>query len=148
MGLFDFLFGKKKTTLADADKANDHFIAKNPVAQDDESALMREASKLMTGSRFAEAVEAYAALAEKYPAKKGLYESQVGAGYYFLGEYAKAIDAYTSALHNGGDKNMMDDNIWEAAEALYGQTKDTAPVRAYLELFAGGNHKKKAEKLL
>ena len=148
MGLFDFLFGKKTTTLSDADQANDRFIAKNPVPQDDENALMRSAAKLMSGGQFMEAVEAYAALAEKYPAKKGLYESQVGAGYYFLGDYAKAIDAYTSALRNGGDKNMMDDNIWEAAEALYGQTKDTAPVRAYLELFGGGSHKKKAGKLL
>jgi hypothetical protein len=42
MGLFDSLFGKKKMTLEDADKKNDEFIGKNPVAKNDEDEMMRK----------------------------------------------------------------------------------------------------------
>jgi len=148
MGLFDFLFGKKKMTLETADKTNDKFIAKNPVPTNDENDLMRKAAKSMSSQNFAEAIELYTQLANRYPTNKGLYEGQIGAAYYFLGDYAKAIESYTSALHNGGDKNMMDDNIWEAAEAIYGQTKDKKAIEEYVVVFPNGNYKKKAEKLL
>jgi len=148
MGLFDFLFGKKKMTLETADKTNDKFIAKNPVPTNDENDLMRKAAKSMSSQNFAEAIELYTQLANRYPTNKGLYEGQIGAAYYFLGDYAKAIESYTSALHNGGDKNMMDDNIWEAAEAIYGQTKDKKAIEEYVIVFPNGNYKKKAEKLL
>ena len=148
MGLFDFLFGKKKMTLETADKINDKFIAQNPVPADSENDLMRKAAKSMSSKNFTEAVDLYMELANKYPQNKGLYEGEVGAAYYFLGDYAKAIESYTSALNNGGDKSMMDDNIWEATEAIYGQTKDKKVVEEYVALFPSGNYKKKADKLL
>jgi tetratricopeptide (TPR) repeat protein len=148
MGLFDFLFGKKKMTLETADKINDKYTAQNPVAVDSENELMRKAAKSMSSGNFTEAIDLYTELAGKYPQKKGLYEGQVGAAYYFLGDYAKAIESYTSALNNGGDKSMMDDNIWEATEAIYGQTKDKKAVEEYVALFPNGSYKKKAEKLL
>ncbi|MCW3084163.1 MAG: hypothetical protein JWP12_1529 [Bacteroidetes bacterium] len=148
MGLFDSLFGKKKMTLENADKKNDDFIAKNPVAKNDEDELMRNASKLMTSAKYAESLELYKKISESYPEKKGLYDSQVGVAYYFLGDYDKAIEYYVSGMNNGAHKSMMDDNIWEATEALYGKTKDKSKVEYYISLFPGGSHKKEAEKLL
>jgi tetratricopeptide (TPR) repeat protein len=148
MGLFDSLFGKKKMTLEDADKKNDDFISKNPVAKNDENEMMRNASKLMTSGKYAESLELYKKLSEGYPGNKGLYDGQIGAAYYFLGDYDKAIEYYVSGMNNGGNKSMMDDNIWEATEALYNKTKDKSKLEYYNSLFPGGNSKKKAEKLL
>lgn len=142
------MFGKKKTMLADADKKNDAYIAKNPVAANSENELMRTASKLMTSRKFAESIEVYKKLVDEYPEKSGLYEGQVGAGYYFLGDYTQAIEHYVSAMNHGGDKSMMDDNIWEASEALFKKNGDKAALQDYLKLFPTGNHKKNAEKLL
>jgi tetratricopeptide (TPR) repeat protein len=93
-------------------------------------------------------MELYKKLSESYPAKKGLFDSQVGVACYFLGDYDKAIEYYVSALNNGGHKSMMDDNIWEATEALYGKTKDKSKVEYYLTLFPAGSHKKVADKIM
>lgn len=157
MGLFDALFGKKKMSLKNADQKNDEFIAKNPVPENDENELMRKASKLMTSEKYTESLELYKKLAEEYPANKGLYESQVGAAYFFLGEYENAVEHYVVSLNNGGDRDMMDDNIWEAAEAysdLNILTEDGSVVspngliEKYLELFPEGSYAKKARKIL
>ncbi|MDD3877084.1 MAG: hypothetical protein PHT69_10710 [Bacteroidales bacterium] len=147
MGLFDFLFKKKSLTLEEADKLNDTFIAKNPIPKDDENSMMRQAAKLMSGQQFEDSIELYTKLAENYPANRGLYQSQIGAAYYFLADYNKAISFYTAALNNGADKGMMDDNIWEATEALFKQTGEKAHLDNYKLLFPEGNYVKKAEKL-
>ena len=153
MGLFDFLFGKKKATLEAMDKKNDAFLSKNPVAADEENEMMRTASKLMTSRKFDESLELYKRLVEQYPAKRGLYESQIGVAYFFMGKYETAFTHYVSAMNNGGDKSMMDDNIWEAAEAYSkseaaSQGSSTAHplglIKEYMELFPKGNHAKKA----
>jgi predicted GNAT family acetyltransferase len=41
----------------------------------------------------------------------------MGAAYFFLGEYEKAITCYTQAIKHGVDEAMMQDNIDEAREA-------------------------------
>lgn len=148
MGFFDALFGKKKTTLEQADKKNDAYIAGNPTPTNDENGMMRQAAKLMSSQKFAESMELYTKLASEYPAKRGLYESQVGVGHYFLGEYEKAFETYVKAMENGADAGMMDDNIWEAAEVLYKKDGSKTWVEKYLQLFPKANHKKAAEKLL
>ncbi|WP_347069965.1 hypothetical protein [Flavobacterium sp. WV_118_3] len=156
MGLLKLLFGKKENTLNDLDKKNDEFIAKNPVAKDDENEMMRNASKLMTSGKFQESLALFKTLSEKYPNNKGLYESQVGAAYYFLGAYENAVDYYISSMKNGGDKSMMDDNIWEAAEAyskLDSHTNDGSVnpkklIEKYLEIFPNGSYSKKAKSIL
>lgn len=148
MGLFDFLFGKKKLTLEEADKINDKYIAKNPTPANDENGLMRQAAKAMSSKNFGDAVDLYTKLAEQYPSNKGLYESQIGAAYFFLGNFVKAIEYYISALYNGADKRMMDDNIWEATEELFHQTKDKNLLDNYLQIFPTGNYRKQAEMLL
>jgi tetratricopeptide (TPR) repeat protein len=148
MGLFNNLFGKKKNTLEDLDKKNDDFIAKNPVAKDTENEMMRNASKLMTSKQFNESIDLYQKLANNYPANRGLYESQIGANYYFLGDYIKAIEFYMSALKNGADKNMIDDNVWEATEALYEKTNNTNFFKGYTLFFPEGQYVKKANSFL
>ncbi len=150
MGFFDKLLGKEKesVTLKEADKLNDEFIANNPIAKDTEDEMMRQASKFMTSGNFEESINLYKRMAEEYPDNRGLYESQVGAGYYFLGNYEEAINYYVSALKNGGDEDMADDNIWEATEVLYKQTGDKSHLEKYLELFPKGNYQKDASKLL
>lgn len=157
MGLFNALFGKKKNSLQDLDEKNDDFIAKNPIAEDDENEMMRNASKLMTSGKFSESLDLYKKLSENYPNNKGLYESQIGVAYHFLGDYENAVAYYISSLNNGGDKSMMDDNIWEAAEAfskLEFQEKDSSTtnttklIEKYWELFPNGRYAKKAKKHL
>jgi tetratricopeptide (TPR) repeat protein len=148
MGLFSNLFGKKKFTLEDTNKKNDAFLEKAPPPNSDENAKMRTAAKLLSSGQFAESLDLYKKMAEDYPENKGLYESQVGANYFFLAQYEKAVEYYVSALNNNANKDMMDDNIWEATEALYNQTKDKTKIEYYLNLFPYGNYIKKAKKLL
>ncbi len=111
----------------------------------------------MTSKKFQESLDLYKKLSENYPSNKGLYESQVGAAYYFLGEYEKAVEYYISAMNNGGSKSMMDDNIWEAAEAfskldiLLENGSIINPknlIEKYLELFPNGSYAKKAKNIL
>lgn len=149
MGFFDFIFGKKGSSslLEEMDRENERFISKNP-AVSEEDAMMRNAASLMTSGRFKESLDAYLLIAEKFPEKKGLYQSQVGANYYFLGEFEKAIEYYVEARGNGMDASMIDDNIWEALEALYGRTKDKKYLRRYLELCPNGAYTKKVNKLI
>lgn len=157
MGLFDSLFGKKKHTLEAMDKKNDDFISKNPVAKNDENEMMRNASKLMTSGKFSESLDLYKKLSENYPNNKGLYESQIGAAYFFLGKYDTAVEYYISSMNNGGDKRMMDDNIWEAAESfskleiLMEDGSIMNPnnlIEKYLEIFPDGSYAKKAKNIL
>ena len=148
MGIFDSLFGKKKLSLDEADKKNDAFLEKNPVAKNEEDEMMRQAAKCMSSGLFTESLNRYVEMSDKFPHKKGLYLSQAGAACFFLQEYNTAIDYYTSALENGADSSMMDDNIWEAIEILFNNTKDKSHLERYLNIFPKGNYVKTAEKLL
>ncbi len=144
------LFGrkKKKVSLQEADKMNQEFIANNPQAKDSEDALMRQASSAMTSGNFSNALALYTQMANEFPAKKGLYLSQVGAAHYFLEDYEAAIEAYVDARNNGMDESMIDDNIWEACETIYKKTDDKAALQKYLELCPNGGYVKKANKWL
>ncbi len=148
MRFFDALFGKKKMTLDDADKDNDAFFSENPIAKNDEDAIFRKATKLMSSKKFNESIDLYKKLIENYPENKGKYESQIGANYYFLGDYNNAIRYYEFSMKNGFDKSMTDDNIWEATEALFDQSEDEEFIENYLTIFPSGRYKKKALSLL
>ncbi|GAA3649446.1 tetratricopeptide repeat protein [Flavivirga jejuensis] len=148
MGLFNSLFGKKKMTLDEANAKNQDFITKNPEPKDDENSLMRQASNMLTNRKFDESIEFYKRLAENYPENKGLYLSQVGVGFYFLNDFDKAIEYYLKAKNEGADSNMMDDNIWEACEAIYNKNNDKKAIERYLEYYHNGNYAKKAKKIL
>ncbi|MFN8397658.1 MAG: hypothetical protein U0176_23765 [Bacteroidia bacterium] len=149
MGFLDSLFGKKKKiTLEEGHAINQAHVAANPVPASNENARMRQASSALTGKRFQEAIDLYKALANDFPAQKGTYLSQVGAAYYFLGDYHQAIDYYVQARDHGMTAFMIDDNIWEACEAIHSQTRDASIANRYLELCPGGSHTKAAKKML
>ncbi|AUP81105.1 tetratricopeptide repeat protein [Flavivirga eckloniae] len=148
MGLFDSLFGKKKMTLEQANEKNQKHISENPKPKDDEDSLLRQASSALTSGKFNDSIELYKKLAVSYPEKKGLYLSQIGVAYYFLKDYVKAIGFYSEAKDNGADSRMMDDNIWEACEAIYNSNNDKAAIEKYLEYYPNGSYVKKAKKIL
>ena len=149
MGLFDmFKKTEKKSTLEEADRINKEYLAENPVPHNDENALMRRASSLITAQKFQEGLELYKQLANDYPKNRGLYLSQVGVGYHFLHEFDKAIDYYVQSRDTGYEPSMNDDNIWDACELEYSLTKDKSSLQKYLGLCPDGNHAKEAQKLL
>ena len=148
MGLFNSLFGKKKMTLEEANEENKKFISENPGSKNDEDSLMRQASSALTNGDFEKSIELYQKLADDYPEKKGLYLSQIGAALYFLNDFNKAIEYYLNAKENGADSDMMDDNIWEACEAIYKKDNDKAAIEKYLEYYPNGSYVKKAKKIL
>lgn len=148
MGIFSKLFVKDKKGLVEADKQNQEYLKSAPVAQDNEENKMRAASSALTGGDFPKASLLYHELAEEYPQNKGLYLSQVGVAKFFLNEYEEAIKYYLQAKDNGADNNMMDDNIWEACEALYNKAQDKQYIQKYMEYFPNGSYVKKANKIL
>ncbi|MCI5057949.1 MAG: hypothetical protein MRY83_17680 [Flavobacteriales bacterium] len=149
MGFFAKIFGKKDSmTLEEANDINQQYIEDNPTPTDDENGLLRRASSALTSGSFKEAVQIYEEMAEKFPESKGMYLSQVGAAYYFLNEFDKAIEYYISARDHGADASMMDDNIWEACEAIYKNTNEINSIQRYLELCPNGSYTKKANKLI
>lgn len=82
------------------------------------SQKMNAAARLMTGGAFKECVAAYEEIARQHPEAQGDCCGQIGAAYFFLGDYETAILYYEKALAHGADPSMMADNIEEAQEAL------------------------------
>ena len=147
MGFLGSLFGKT-TREADLDAAKverEKFLAN--ATTDDVSDALNAASGLLLDQKYAESIAAYRAIIEKYPDERGTAESQVGAAQYFLGQFSEAIDSYVAARSHGADESMMDDNIWEACEALVKKGEKAAAQR-YLELCPTGSYLKKAQKAL
>lgn len=147
MGFLGSLF-KKTSTEADLDAAKQErakFLAHTTT--DKESDEANAASALMLDRKFVECIAAYEAFAQKYPHRRGDADSQIGAAHYFLGDFHKAIEFYVSARTHGADESMMDDNIWEACEALI-EKGDRAGAQRYLDLCPGGSYVKKAKKAL
>ncbi|MDP2269586.1 MAG: hypothetical protein Q8K32_02570 [Archangium sp.] len=141
-------FFKKTTTEADftaAKQEREKYLS--TVTTDAESDAVNAAAALMLDRKYAECISAYEALVVKYPARRGDADSQIGACQYFLGDLNKAIEFYASARTHGADESMMDDNIWEACEALINKGEKAAAQR-YLELCPKGNYVKKAQKAL
>jgi tetratricopeptide (TPR) repeat protein len=147
MGFLSSLF-KKTTTEADFDAAKQErakFLS--TVSTDSESDAVNAASGLLLDQKYLECIAAYEALAAKYPHRKGDADSQIGAAHYFLGDFNKAIEFYVSARTHGADESMMDDNLWEACEALV-KKGDKAAAQRYLELCPSGSYVKQAKKAL
>lgn len=115
--------------------------------QDGETAEVNAACALMLDRKYDQVKPAWDAIAAKYPHRRGEADSQIGAAEYFKGDFHKAIEFYVSARDNGADESMMDDNIWEACEALVKKGEKAAAQR-YLELCPDGSYVKQARKAL
>lgn len=88
------------------------------VDEDSVSARINQAARLMTAGMYVEAIDAYTAVGEDFPEELGEAQGQIGAAYFFLGEYETALHYYQLAKINGADHDMMDDNIAEVLEYL------------------------------
>lgn len=106
-------------TLTNLDQMNDEYIAGNPIPKSDEDAMMRQASKYLTSGKYAESLALYKQLAASFPDQRDMYESQVGVCYFYMGDMDRAVDHYVIAMEHGFDREMSEDNIYEAAAALY-----------------------------
>jgi TolA-binding protein len=120
----------------------------NEVSQNPENYAFNFASQLMLNGQYKECIAYYSAIAEQYPQKQGLCESQIGAAYYFLGNYVEAIEYYLQARDNGMNPDMMDDNIWEACETIYQKTNDLTAIDQYIKLCPQGKYIENAKNLL
>jgi TolA-binding protein len=147
MGFLSRLFGKtSEESELDAAKAErEKFLAN--AETDEVSDAINAASGLLLDRKYAESIAAYLQIIEKYPQERGKAESQIGAAQYFLGQFTEAIESYAAAREHGADPSMMDDNIWEACEALV-KKGDKAAAQRYLALCPDGSYVKKAQKAL
>jgi TolA-binding protein len=147
MGFFSSLFGKtsRESDLDAAKAEREKFLAK--AETNEVSDALNAASGLLLDQKYAESIAAYRQVIEKYPGERGTAESQIGAAQYFLGQFSEAIGSYAAAREHGADASMMDDNIWEACEALVKQGDKSAAQR-YLDLCPDGSYVKKAKKAL
>lgn len=78
---------------------------------------MAAAVKLLTAKKYRECIEAYRRIGADHPDRWGDCLANMGAAYFFLGDFEKAISCYTQAMTHGVDEEMMRDNIDEAREA-------------------------------
>ena len=79
---------------------------------------LRHAATLMAGRRWMEAINAYEAICYQQPQHAAMAASQVGAAYFFLNAFSRAIQWYQYAGRSGFDARMTADNIAEAEQAL------------------------------
>jgi len=163
MGLFNFLKSKKnggtteqKVFLSEenntavsfekAEKLRAQFISL--MSQDKRSEKFNIASSMLLNRAYDASIDCYNYLMEKYPDSIAECQSQIGACYYFTKEYKKAIEYYLVARKNGANESMMDDNVWEACEALFKIDKNPSVILDYLDHYPEGNYKKKAKRIL
>ncbi len=74
---------------------------------DDVNTKVNAAARLMTSGQFEACIQAYEHIATAHPQELPTCESQIGAAYYFLGQYEKAIEYYQRALEHGADPEMI-----------------------------------------
>jgi tetratricopeptide (TPR) repeat protein len=109
----------------------------------DEDQAINFAARLMDNEQYNEAIAYFSAIAIQYPHEQGLCECQIGAAYYFLGDYEQAIEYYLAAREHGED--MMDDNIWEACETIFQKTDNLTAIEQYLKHCPEGKYREDAK---
>lgn len=105
-------------TLQEAAELQEYWQSR--LTMNDRDGLITAASKMLLGGLYAEAIEAYRGIIKKYPELTGDCLGSIGAAYYFLGNFQRAITYYERAKAEGAPADVMDDNIAEAREALEG----------------------------
>lgn len=86
--------------------------------------LINIAGKLLTGQRFEEAIELLEQIVERFHEEKGECFNTIGACYYYLNQYERAIQYYMDALEEGGNEERVSYNVWESCEALIKALED------------------------
>ena len=72
------------------------------------------AANLLLGGQYQASIDAYLQIAHQHPERTGTCYGQIGAGLFFIQQYARAIEYYEAAKQHGADSRMMDENIAEA----------------------------------
>jgi tetratricopeptide (TPR) repeat protein len=124
------------------------FLAEFDGDMKDEDQAINFAARLMDNEQYNQAIAYFSAIAIQYPHEQGLCECQIGAAYYFLGDYEQAIEYYLAAREHGMNEDMMDDNIWEACETIFQKTNDLSAIEQYLKLCPEGKYIEDAKILL
>ena len=158
MGLFDSFFGKKKDNLIthtnnlsmeEMEKIQDSLSDK--MAPEDYNNTFNQACRLVPKGKYADALMMFEQVKSKAPDQntKATCDNQIGVCYFFLGDFEKAIEYYRSSFQNGFNKDMADDNIWEACEKLMKKDNDNVKwARHYISILPNGNYLKNAQKFL
>lgn len=97
---------------------------------DEVGAKINAAAQLLTAQRFDDCISAYQAIAVQHPDRAGDCLGQIGACYFFKGEFSNAIQSYVLAKKKGAHPGMMDDNIQEAQEALAEANRGGPPLHS------------------
>jgi len=108
------------------------------------SNLINLAAQLSAKGLYQESIEAYEKLLERYPQSEADVHNGIGANYYFLRQYEKAIAHYLQAYDAGLHPEMADYNVWEACLALIENTSHPEEKkkwkRVYQKNFPEGQH--------
>lgn len=115
---------------------------------DDKNSAINRACLLLTKGYYKQCITAFEKIMESIPSEKGICENQIGAAYFFLSKYEKAVEHYLLSLESGFDREMLDYNVWEAAEEHFKISGDNNLVKLYLDHFPNGEAKDAAIKLL
>ncbi len=85
--------------------------------QSAETDAVNAAAKKLVARDFDGAIAAYEDVAQRFPHRGGDAHGQIGAAYFFKGDFDRALQHYRHALSLGAPADMMQDNIREAEEA-------------------------------
>lgn len=150
-----FVKGNNSPTIKGESLSNEEIIAlRNKFLTEFQGNMSNEdeainfAARLMENEQYTVAIAYFSAIAIQYPHEQGLCESQIGAAYYFLGDYDRAIEYYLQACTSGMNPYMMEDNIWEACETIFQKNNNLAAIEQYLQLYPEGKYKGDAKELL
>lgn len=104
-------------------------------------------SFLAKGS-YENAIIGFETIATTLPDRAAMCHNQIGAAYFFLGNYYKAVQHYLRALEKGFDAALLDYNVWEAAQAQHAESDDSDLIQLYAEKFPTGAAIEQAQEIL
>jgi hypothetical protein len=82
-----------------------------------ESEAINQAAKKLVAQDFDGAIAAYEEVAQRFPHRGGDAHGQIGAAWFFKGDFDRALFHYRKAIELGAPPEDMADNIREAEEA-------------------------------
>lgn len=81
--------------------------------------MINTASRLSNQGQYQESNTVLEKIINDYPEEQGSSLNLLGANWFFLANYEKAIDFYLQARAAGENEEMIDFNVWEACRELY-----------------------------
>jgi tetratricopeptide (TPR) repeat protein len=110
-------------------------------AQAPQQHLLGAANDLMLSGAYPEAIDAFAAIAQRYPDLRDGMHNNTGACYFFLGRFEEAVQQYVLARDTGYDPRSSEENIFEAV-AKASQAGNPAALEWYLAAYPGATRDK------